>query len=214
MYEGGLFSDVKFLVETGAFGGLPAPGIYFGASIHPDRFLSSAEMFRAMEKHLDVAVLGFLQVDGQGNVNVSRRGPRPTGYVGPGGFIDVSTAARAVIFVGAWMAHASLSVEGGALRVLSPGAHKFVPRVDEITFNGAEALRRGQQIFYATNVGTFRLTARGLQLLEVMPGVDVERDLLHGCPIPVVLPEGGQVPVIDPSIVTGRGFRLAWPARA
>lgn len=214
MHEGGLSADVKFLVETGAFGGLPAPGIYFGASIHPDRFLTSAEMFRAMERQLDVTVLGFLQVDAQGNVNVSRRGPRPTQYVGPGGFIDVSTAARVVIFVGAWMANARLSVDEGRLRILSPGTPKFVPAVDEITFNGAQALRRGQQVFYATNVGTFRLTGRGLELVEVMPGVNVDRDILSGCAMKVVLPESGEVPVIDAAIVTGQGFRLAWPALA
>lgn len=214
VHEGGLLEDVKFMLETGAFGGLPAPGIYFGAAIRPERFLTSAEIFRAMEERLDVTVLGLLQADGEGNVNVSKRGPRALDAVGPGGFIDLSDAAKTVIFVGSWMAGGRLSVEGGRLRILQPGRHKFMTQVDEVTFNGAEALRRGKQVYYATNVGTFRLTARGMELIEVMPGVDVERDILVGCPMPVVLPEHGPVPLIDAAIVTGQGFRLAWPARA
>jgi propionate CoA-transferase len=211
IHRGGLFDDVIFLVETGVFGGLPVPGVFFGAAIRPRRLLSSVQMFRFMERHLDVAVLGFLQVGKGGDVNVSRRGPRAADFVGPGGFIDVSSAARTVIFVGASMAGARVVLEGGRLRVLRPGTPKLVERVDEITFRGAEALRRGQQVWYVITEGTLHLTPRGLELMEVVPGADVEA--LLRSPAGVVLPEGGAPAEVSRAVLTGEGFRLAWPGQ-
>ncbi len=75
LYESGLYKDITFTTEGGTYGGLPASGIYFGSAISPERLLSTAEMFHLYETQLDTAVLGFLQVDSQGNVNVSHRGP-------------------------------------------------------------------------------------------------------------------------------------------
>jgi propionate CoA-transferase len=206
----GFDRDVTFLTETGVMGGLPAPGIFFGAAINPTRIVSSAQIFHFCEDHLDATILGLLQADQDGNINVSRRGAEPIHYVGPGGLPDLSRYARNVIFVGSWMAHADLRVEDGRLRIVKPGAHKFMPRVDEITFNGERALARGQNVLYVTNVGVFRLTPRGLELDEVLPGVDVRRDILEACPMRVVLPEGREVAVTPASVVTGQGFSLAW----
>ncbi|MBI5070770.1 MAG: hypothetical protein HZB56_21315 [Deltaproteobacteria bacterium] len=206
--RGGLFDEVTFLVETGAFGGLPVPGVFFGAAIRPERHLSSVQMFRFMREELDVAVLGFLQVGRGGDVNVSRRGPRAADYVGPGGFIDVSSAARTVIFVGASAAGARVALEDGRIRLLRAGKPKLVERVDEITFRGEEALRRGQQVWYATTDGTLRLTPRGLELAEVVPGADVAA--LLRSPAGVVLPEQGAPLEVPRPVMTGEGFRLAW----
>ena len=208
IHQGGLFDDVTFLVETGVFGGLPVPGVFFGAAIQPRKMLSSVEMFRFMERHLDVTILGFLQVGKGGDVNVSRRGPRAADYVGPGGFIDVSTAARTVIFVGSSSAGARVALENGRLRVLGAGKPKLVARVDEITFRGDEALRRGQQVWYVTTEGALRLTPRGLELVEVVPGADV--GALLRSPAGVVLPEGGAPAEVPRPVLTGEGFRLAW----
>jgi len=211
VYEGGLHGDVTFFTETGVLGGLPAPGIFFGAAVNPEKMMSSARIFRLAHEKLDATVLGILEVDAEGNVNVSRRGPRMLDYVGTGGLPDLAAAARNVLFVGSWMAGAEMEIEAGRIRILEPGAHKFVPRVAEVTFSGPQALAAGKNVYYATSVGLFRLTPAGMMLVEVMPGIDVRRDILDACPMRVVLPAGGQVPEVPRAIVTGEGFRLGWP---
>ena len=213
VFEAGIYKDVTFTTETGVFGGLPAPGIFFGAAINPEKLISSSEMFHFYEDHLDATLLGLLQADSEGNVNVSRRGPTPVHYVGPGGFPDIAACARTIVFVGTWMAHAEMAIQDGKLRVTRPGKPKFIPAVDEITFCGKKAVEAGKRVFYATNVGVFRLTRRGMELVTVMPGIDIRKDILDGCPMKVVLPEGRDVPVVDRSIVTGEGFRLQWAER-
>ncbi len=206
--EAGLARDIDGLIETGVHGGVPAPGLFFGTAINPERLVSSAEMFRYCRDHLDATVLGLLQVDAEGNVNVSRKSARVEDYVGPGGFIDLVCSAKSIVFVGAFQHHAKLVIENGRVRVLSPGKPKFVAHVDEVTFSGQEALRRGQAVYYVTSVATFRLTSRGLELIEVMPGIDVQRDILDGSQARIHAPES--VAVIPESYITGVGYRLAW----
>jgi len=209
MFEAGLLDQITLFTESGVLGGVPAPGVFFGAAICPKRILSSAEIFRMCYERLDVAVVGALQVDSAGNVNVSRRGEGAINYVGPGGFIDLTTAARMVLFVSSWMDRARIRLSNGNVRIEKPGKMKFVDRVDEVTFNGQEALKTGKVVFYVTHVGAFRLTPRGMELVNVMPGIDVRKDILEGSSMRVVLPESGRVPVVDRSIVTGEGFRLS-----
>ena len=207
VFEAGLHHDLTFTTETGVFGGLPSPGIFFGSAINPKKIITSAEAFHHYDEHLDTTILGLLQADAQGNVNVSRRGTRVTDYVGCGGFPDITQAARTIVFVGTWMANAKMEIAGGRLRIAKPGTPKFIPAVDEITFCGRQALEAGKRVFYATNVGVFRLTKRGMELAWVMPGVDIRRDIIEGCAMKIVLPKSGEVPTIDESIVTGKGFR-------
>jgi propionate CoA-transferase len=206
----GLADDITFLTETGVMGGLPTPGIYFGAAINPRRIVSSAEVFQLCYEKLDLAILGMLQADAHGNVNVSQRGDGPLNYVGPGGFIDLSTAARTVVFVGTWMTGGQMELRAGRLAIRKRGSHKFLSLVDEVTFSGAEALARDQRVFYVTNVGVFRLTPRGMELCRVFPGVDVHRDIVESCPMRVVLPLFGDPPLIDPATASGQDFQLGW----
>jgi len=208
MYEGGVLNDITLFTESGVMGGVPAPGVFFGTAICPKKILSSAEVFKMCYEKLDVTVLGALQVDSAGNVNVSNRGKGAINYVGPGGFIDLTTAAKMVMFVTSWMDRAEYDLSGGKIRIAKPGKIKFIDKVDEITFNGQEALKTGKKIFYVTTVGTFRLTPRGMEIMNVMPGIDVKKDILDVSPMKIVLPESGEVPVVDSSIVTGEGFRL------
>jgi propionate CoA-transferase len=101
-----------------------------------------------------------------------------------------------------------MEVEHGSMKVRKHGAPKFVERVLEVTFNGQRALRAGKKVFYATPVGLFRLTQRGIELESVFPGVDVRRDVLDLSPARIVLPPSGDVPVFPGSIVTGDAFDL------
>jgi propionate CoA-transferase len=211
LFESGRLGDVTFLVESGAVGGLPGSGAYFGAAFSPRELVSPAKLFERCRRRLDAACLGALEVDGEGCVNVSRRGRGVRHYAGPGGFMDFTAAARTLVFVSGWMRGGALAVEGDALRVSRRGRPKFVEKVGEVTFDGRRALAAGKRIFYVTPVGVFRLTARGMQLAAVVPGVDVHRDILSVTPIEVVLPASGEVPLVPTSVVSGAGFRLpAW----
>ncbi len=208
MYEGGLFEDITLLTESGVMGGLPAPGVFFGSAACPERIISSAAIFKMCYEKLDITCLGLLQADSDGNVNVSRRGEGAINYVGPGGFIDLTTAAGMVNYIGTWMAHAKYSVSDGKMKIAKSGIPKFVDKVDEITFSGPEAVKAGKKVFYNTNVGVFQLTVRGMELIKVMPGIDIKKDILDVSSMRIVLPKNGEVPLVDRSIVTGEGFRL------
>ena len=126
---------------------------------------------------LDIAFLGFGQVDAQGNVNASHLGGLP---VGPGGFIDIAQNARKVVFVGTFDAKgAQMQTGDGQLTIAQHGAvQKFVAQVDQITFSGQQALRQGQEVLYVTERAVFRLTQEGPTLIEVAPGVDARADVL------------------------------------
>lgn len=208
IYEGGMLGTLTFFTESGVVGGLPGPGVFFGSAACPEYMISSAEIFKRAHRELDVTILGILQVDREGNVNVSKRGEGMVNYVGPGGFIDFSTSAKLVLFIGSWMAHSKIAIENGEVRILERGKPKFIERVDEITFAGGEALKAGRKVFYVTSVGVFRLTPKGLELHRVMPGIDIQKDILDFSPAPIHLPDSGDVPIVDRSIVTAEGFSL------
>jgi len=126
---------------------------------------------------LDVAFLGFGEFDAQGNVNVSKLGGLT---VGPGGFIDIAQNARKVVFCGTMAAKGVKLLTGdGQMRVLQQGAiKKLLSRVDQITFSGVEALKRGQTVLFLTERASFRLTDQGIELFEIAPGIDLQRDVL------------------------------------
>jgi propionate CoA-transferase len=209
LFENGLHEQVTLLVESGPVGGVPASGLYFGASFSPRAILSSAEMFARTAERLDATCLGALEADGDGNVNVSRRSEGPRDYVGPGGFIDLTAAARTIVFVSGWIVRGVIAVADGKVRIVRAGEPKFVDRVREVTFNGARAIAAGKRVFYATPVGLFHLTRRGMELVSVMPGIDVERDVLELSSMRVVLPTPGPIPVVSRAVVTGEGFALS-----
>jgi propionate CoA-transferase len=213
IFETGRLGDLTFLVESGVVGGLPAPGLYFGAALCPERIVSSAEMFKLCNEKLEATCLGALQVDSHGNVNVSKRGAGVRNYVGPGGFIDLTEAAETIVFVSAWMAHGQFSVEDGRLRLVKPGTPKFVDHVDEVTFNGRRAVDAGKHVFFATHVGLFQLTKRGMELVGVMPGINIRHDILERTAMKVVLPRSGHVPVVSDALSNTRSPGGARAAR-
>jgi propionate CoA-transferase len=210
--EQGLHRDVTFTTETGVYGGVPAPGIYFGAAVNPMRLESSAWMFRHYREHLDATVLGYLEVDSAGNVNGSERGEQFIDFVGPGGLPSIVAAARTIIFVGGWMSGGQWRIEGGELKRLQAGKPKFVDKVRVVTFNGSVALAQGKRVFYVTHVGVFRLTPKGLLLEQVMPGIDVQRDIIDASDARILLPENGDVPRVAEPVLTGDEYGLAWPS--
>lgn len=205
-----LHQEILFSTEAGSLGGLPASGVFFGASINPLLLESSTETFYRYDTELDAAILGFLQIDSQGNVNASKRGKKITEYVGPGGFPDIASGAKVLLFVGTWMSGGKLIIRDGKLLVAKKGNPKFVKQVDQVTFNGEEGLRAGKKIFYITNVGVFTLTEKGLMLIKVMPGINIEKDIINACEATIILPNDHLVPVVDQSIFNKNEFIINW----
>ena len=212
LYEAGLNDDLHQSTETGCYGGVPTSGVFFGSAVNAERHESSAWVFHRYEEGLQLACLGILEVDGDGNVNVSKRGDAMRQYVGPGGFTDIAHCAKTLVFCGAFAAHARSHLVDGAVLVDQPGEGKFVDRVAEVTFSGQRALAAGKTVWYITDVGAFRLTPAGVELAMVFPGIDIDRDILARATARIVLPPGGAaaVPLVPREIVTGDGFRLAW----
>lgn len=165
-------------IEHGTYGGQLLDGVLFGYARHASAILDAPTQFDFYAAGgLDIALLGFGEFDALGNVNVSRLGGLT---VGPGGFIDIAQNARKVVFCGTFAAKGvQLHTGDGQLRVLRQGAvQKLVPRVEQITFSGPQALQRGQQVLYLTERASFRLTPAGVELFELAPGVDLQRDVL------------------------------------
>ncbi|HON80563.1 MAG TPA: 3-oxoacid CoA-transferase, partial [Spirochaetota bacterium] len=115
-----------------------------------------------------------------------------------------------IIFVGAMNARSKIAIENGEVKLIEPGIHKYVEKVDEITFSAKEALRLKKNVYYVTPLCAFRLTEKGLELCQVAPGVDIEKDIIANSGARINLPEDGKVKVIDSAIVTGKGFALDW----
>ncbi|MFI6375677.1 CoA-transferase [Streptomyces sp. NPDC050546] len=193
--------EVTTCIEQGHTGGTPLSGDMFGVCSGAEITVPSTTQFDFFTGGvLDATYLGMAEVDATGSVNVSRIGG---GIIGPGGFIDISQSARRVVFCGQFTAKGTrLTVGDGALHIEREGTvGKFVRAVDEVTFSGPQALARGQEVLYVTERAVFRLVPEGVELIEVAPGISVDRDVLpHMGFTPIVR----QPRVMDPALFTTR----------
>ncbi len=164
--------------EAGAVGGVLAGGSSFGSSANAHSILDQNQMFDFYHGGgLDLTCLGMAECDSLGNVNTSKFGGKLNGC---GGFIDISQNARAVVFAGTFTAGGlKVAIEDGKLRIVQEGrAKKFVQHVEQVTFSGKYAAQKAQPVLYVTERCVFQLTDHGLELIEVAPGIDIERDIL------------------------------------
>ena len=201
--EEGLWRELTLTVEQGIIGGVPAGGKDAGAGVNYDMMADQPYQFDFYDGGgLDLAFLSFAEVDRHGNVNVSRYG---RSINGPGGFINISQGARKVVFSGTLTTGGlEIAPDGEGRLVLSREGRtrKWVPEVQQVTFNGRYARERGQEVMYVTERAVFRLEPDGLALTEVAPGIDPRRDVLERI--------GFEVRVAEPLLaMDARLFRAA-----
>ncbi|MGE0802587.1 MAG: acyl CoA:acetate/3-ketoacid CoA transferase [Lautropia sp.] len=180
-----VYRYVTLTVEQGIVGGIPASGSDAGTGVNYDAMIEQAYQFDFYDGGgLDMAFLSFAEVDAEGNVNVSRYGAAVNG---PGGFINISQGTRKVVFAGNLTAGgSSVELEAGKLKIVREGrSRKWVPKVEQITFSGRRAVERGQDIMYVTERAVFRLEPDGITLVEIAPGIDLDRDVLAQIGFPI-----------------------------
>jgi acyl CoA:acetate/3-ketoacid CoA transferase len=173
--------EVTWVIEQGAVGGVPLTGFAFGCAMNPQALMSSADQFTLLQgAGFHRAMLSFLEIDEQGSVNVHLLPQRRHVTAGVGGFADITSRAKALVFSGSFSAgRAKLDVEDGRLLIQRDGQFaKFVKRVRESTFSGRRAQEQGQRVTYVTERCVMELRKEGLTVTEVAPGVDLRRDVI------------------------------------
>jgi len=170
--------DFTLTVESGPTGGIPASGLSFGCAWQPEAIIDQPSQFDFYDGGgLDVAILGAIEIDATGSVNISRFGNR---FVGVGGFVNITQSAKRIVFCCPFRSGGlHVSFEKEQLRIHREGKHqKFVDRVSQIAFSGPAALDRNQEVIYVTERAVLRLTDQGLSLVEIAPGVNLRADIL------------------------------------
>jgi propionate CoA-transferase len=177
--EQGQLKNFTLTVEAGPIGGVPASGLSFGCSHYPEAIIDQPSQFDFYDGGgIDIAVLGAVEIDEEGSVNVSCFAGR---FAGVGGFMNISHSARRLVFCCTFTAGGlQIESEGGSLRIRQEGKHsKFVKKVAQVSFHGPTALDRGQQVLYVTERAVFALTESGLRLIELADGIDLDSQVLR-----------------------------------
>ncbi|MEX1119221.1 MAG: malonate decarboxylase subunit alpha [Terrimicrobiaceae bacterium] len=174
----GRLKEFTLTVESGPIGGAPASGLSFGCSHFPEAVIDQPSQFDFYDGGgLDLAVLGAVEVDAEGSVNVTSFAGR---FVGVGGFANIAQSARRLVFCCSFRAgDLKIARENDKLRILGEGRYaKFVNRLQQISFHGPSALAQGQEVLFVTERAVLQLTSGGLLLVEIAPGIDLQHDVL------------------------------------
>ena len=201
----GITNEIVFMIEQGATAGIPTTGLNFGAMYNPSAILDDGYQFDFFQGGgLDIAFLGFAQIDQNGNINSSRFGNVITGC---GGSIDISQNAKKVVYCGSFSVKSEQTITPNGLEIINPGKFKkFVSRVQQVSFSGKYAMDKKQEILYITERAVFQLTNEGLMLIEIAPGVDLQKDILDMMEFRPLISEN--LKEIDPVIYSNEKIRL------
>lgn len=180
LLEEGCHGDVTWVIEQGAVGGIPLLDFKFGCSANAEAFVASPYQFSYFQAAgFDASLLSFLEIGRDGSVNVSRLSEVPHRTAGAGGFVDITSRARKIVFSGNFNVGSKMHVEDGRLVIEKEGKKpKFVDNVDQVSFSGNKATRQNQDVTYVTERCVIKLLDGCLTLVEVAPGVDIKRDIL------------------------------------
>lgn len=187
--EEGAHGEVTWVIEQGAVGGVPLLDFKFGCAANAEAFVASPHQFTYFQAAgFDCSLLSFLEIGADGSVNVSRLAATPHRTAGAGGFVDITSRARRIVFSGTFSAGAKMHVEDGRLVIDQEGKiAKVVPEVDQVSFSGRRAVMQGQESTYVTERCVMRLTPEGLTVTEIAPGLDLERDVLARAATPLAV---------------------------
>ena len=183
--KSGMLDMVTLTVESGGIGGFPVSGEAFGAMIGAASVYDMANQFDLYDNGgLDICFMGALEVDQYGNINAHRG---PGAFAGIGGFANITAKTPTVVFCMSFNAKGlTVSQKSGEITIEKEGSvPKFVEHVSSISFSSKRAIENGQKVLYVTERCVFRLTPKGLKLIEVYPGIDAKRDILDQLPFEV-----------------------------
>jgi propionate CoA-transferase len=197
-YPDRIHERVAYSIEHGPVGGLPEGMEAFGATANPDILMDSTFVFDLYEGGLlDITILGLAQVDQEGNVNVGKFAHM---VPGSGGFCVICHETKKIVFCGTFTAGGlQAEIMQGKIVIRKEGkVKKFVRKVEQITFSGKAAREKGQEVLYITERGVFRLAEKGLELIELAPGIDPTTQILSQMEFPITIPP--KVPLMDPAL--------------
>jgi propionate CoA-transferase len=204
--EEGMADYLTFATESGIIGGVPAPLPDFGSSFNPEATIAHGEMFDLINGGgLDLTCLGMSETDSHGNVNVSKFNNK---LIGPGGFIDITKSTPKIVFCGTFMAKAKIAIADNKLNIIEEGTiNKLVEDVEQITFAGGQALDN-QIILYITERCVFQLIKGEMTIIEIAPGIDLQKDILDLMNFKPVIPEG-EIKLMNPDIFAEKWGKLS-----
>ena len=189
LLEEGLHGKTTWVIEQGAVGGIPLLDFQFGCSSNAEAIVASPSQFTYFQAAgFDCALLSFLQIDSHGSVNVSKLGVRPHVTAGAGGFVDITSRAKKIVYSGFFNAGAKMEIRGGKLHIEKEGrVKKLVREVEQISFSGKRAVIQGQDITYVTERCVMRLMNEGVVVTEIAPGVELQANILDQSEFPLVI---------------------------
>ncbi|MDR2123789.1 MAG: hypothetical protein LBP38_02255 [Desulfovibrio sp.] len=196
--EEGIADKITLSIESGILGGVPLPGVGIGGSVNPVAMYKHPDIFDVYDGGgIDLSCLGAAQIDPKGNVNVSKFAGR---VVGPGGFVNISQNAKKVCFCGTFTAgKAECEIKDGKLNIVKDAdGIKFINKLEQVSFSGEFAVSTGQEVLFLTERAVLRLTPGGVMLVEIAPGVDLEKHILAKMEFKPLI--AGDLKTMDPRI--------------
>ncbi|MBJ6132728.1 acyl CoA:acetate/3-ketoacid CoA transferase [Ochrobactrum sp. Q0168] len=213
LLEEGLHGAVTWVIEQGAVGGVPLLDFAFGCASNADAYMPSPYQFTYFQgAGFDASLLSFLEIGRDGSVNVSKLSFRPHVTAGAGGFVDITARAKKIVFSGMFNAGAKLSVAEGKLVIEKEGKlKKLVNEVEHVTFSGPRGVAQGQDITYVTERAVMKLTAEGIVLTEIAPGVDLQAHILDQSEFPLIVSD--QLKIMDEALFREEPIGLELPQK-
>jgi propionate CoA-transferase len=214
LMEEGQHGAVTWVIEQGAVGGVPLLDFAFGCASNADAYMPSPYQFTYFQGGgFDASLLSFLEIGRDGSVNVSKLSFRPHVTAGAGGFVDITARARKIVFSGMFNAGAKLGIADGKLVIEKEGKlKKLVNEVEHVTFSGRRAIEQGQDITYVTERCVMKLTADGIVLTEIAPGIDMQQHILDQSEFPLIVAD--DLKIMDARLFADAPIGLSLPVKA